>query len=140
MPCLEITIPKIDNNRKEELAKQLTSAFAKASGFPEEIFGIKFNLYVLNDASSGGVLCNDYEGRPYLHFLLYCPKIKREVKQKLVAEFTEIYTKVIGESEWKPVIHICEHPYDNVGVDGKLLSDAFEQCAESEFYYKLPKD
>lgn len=41
---------------------------------------------------------------------------------------------------WKPTIHICEYPYDNVGIEGKILSDAFEECAKRSFYYELPKD
>ena len=64
------------------------------------------------------------------------PAIDAAVKQTLTAAFTE----TSGQPDWKPVIHICEHHYDNVGVEGKLLSDACEQYAAAMFYYELPHD
>lgn len=139
MPCLAISMPKINTELKKRLAAELTSVFADCTGFSAEIFGIQFHEYNLEDAASGGQLCDDTE-RPFLHFLLYCPRITRSVKQKLVAELTNIFITVNGKPEWKPVIHICEHPYDNVGVDGKLLSDSYPECAKSKFYFDLPKD
>ena len=42
--------------------------------------------------------------------------------------------------DWVPFIHICEHPYDNVVVNGRLLTDSYEECARRSFYYDLPKD
>lgn len=77
---------------------------------------------------------------PYLHMILYSPRLRRSVKQKLVHTLTAAFMDVIGNPEWKPVIHITEHPYDNVGVDGQLLSDTYEECANAEFYYDLLDD
>ncbi len=71
--------------------------------------------------------------RPYIHFLLYCPKLKRSSKQKLASSLTDAFTKAIGDETQKPIIHICEHPYDNVVVDGQLLSDRYAECANRKF-------
>ena len=140
MPCLEITIPKTNEKTRKQLAEKLTAVFAETTGFPKDIFGVLFNEYKLKNAASGGLLCDSYEGRPYLHFLLYCPRLKRTIKQKVVEQFTKTYVDVIGKDDWLPIIHICEHPYDNVGVDGKLLSDSYEQCAQAKFYYEMKEE
>jgi phenylpyruvate tautomerase PptA (4-oxalocrotonate tautomerase family) len=135
MPCLEMTLPKLDDSTKTELAERLTSAFAELSGFPGEIFGICFKEYERGNAASGGKIWLGGETRPYLHFLLYSPRLSRAIKQSLVDKFTSIFTDVLGKPEWKPVIHLCEHPYDNVGVDGQLLSDLYEELGNRKFYY-----
>ena len=137
MPCLEISMPVVSVETKQKLVTELTKVFAGNSGFPAEIFGIRFHEYAENTAASGGKLIDNSSKRPYIHFLLYCPRIKRTVKQKLVEEFSKAFTNVVGKDNWWPVIHICEHPYDNVGVEGQLLSDAYEQCRDSKFYYDL---
>ena len=140
MPCLEISMPKTDIRTKKRLAEKLTTSFATVSNFDAEIFGIRFLEYENNSASSGGKLCDGSENSPYLHFVLYCPKITRTTKKKLAESLTSAFIEAVENISWKPVIHICEHPYDNVVVDGQLLSDAFEECAERKFYYDLPKD
>ncbi len=140
MPCLEITIPKLDNETRKLLTSRLTDAFAQASGFPADIFGIRFFEYGIGETANGGLLWDGKSGVPFLHFLLYIPRIKRSVKQKLVTAFSTAYTASTGKLDWKPVIHICEHPYDNVGVNGSLLSDSYEELAERSFYYDLPEE
>ena len=140
MPCLEITMPELSPDTKEELTIRLTDAFGKATGFPTEIFGIHFNEYRPGNAASGGKICDPNKGRPYLHFLLYIPRLTYSQKQKVVEGFTKSFTDCLDKPEWKPVVHICEHPYDNVGVDGKLLCDAYEELGKREFYYKLPRE
>lgn len=140
MPCLEIAMPAVDETVRSKLSQKLTDRFDEETPFGREIFGILFREYNPAMAASGGELCRDTSRRPYLHFLFYCPRICREIKQKLVAGWTEDFCACLGRPDWKPVIHICEHPYDNVGVEGQLLSDAFEACANSQFYYELPKD
>ncbi len=140
MPSLEITLPRTEVQKKEKLAAELTKVFDESTKFGAEIFGIYFNEYEQGSAASGGVLCEKISDRPYLHMLLYCPRISRVTKQKLVESFSSVFTTVLGNEEWKPVIHICEHPYDNIGVNGKLLSDSYEECAKSEFYYELPRE
>ena len=140
MPCLEIAMPKVDTQTKAQLADRLTEAFATVSGFPAEIFGVNFKEYEPGAASSGGHLWDGGDSRPYLHFLLYSPRLKRSVKQKLVTTLSATFADCVGHAHWIPVIHLCEHPYDNVGVDGKLLSDCYDECAKSRFYYELPND
>jgi phenylpyruvate tautomerase PptA (4-oxalocrotonate tautomerase family) len=140
MPCLEISMPRVDTKTKAQLASKLTEAFATASGFPAEIFGIRFNEYERGTAASGGTLYNDGNSVPYLHFLLYSPRLKRSVKQKLVEILSTVFAECVGHADWLPIIHLSEHPYDNVGVAGKLLSDSYEECAKSHFYYELPDE
>ena len=69
--------------------------------------------------------------------LLYIPRINKTTKQQLVEKFSEVFVETVERENWLPVIHICEHPYDNVGVEGKLLSDQYEACAKSKFYYEV---
>ena len=140
MPCLEITLPKTDKKTKKLLATRLTEALDAATKFGSELFGIHFSEYEPGNAASGGNIWDGQNGRPYLHARLYIPRLCRSEKQKIVKLLTAAFTESLGEPEWKPVIHICEHPYDNVGVEGELLSDSYKACAESKFYYELPKD
>ena len=136
MPALEISMPKVDSDTKETLTKNLTDAFASSTKFGAEIFGIRYHEYEIGQSASGGKVW-DGTGVPYLHMLLYCPRVDRKTKQAIVESFTKVFTQSIGHDGWKPVIHICEHPYDNVGVQGQLLSDQFEACAKAEFYYDV---
>lgn len=142
MPCLEIYLPETNRETKSRLADRLTALFAECSGFPAEIFAIHFNEYQPDQIAIAGKLWDGQTGRPYLHMVLYIPRIKRSVKQKLVAEFSTAFAECVNHPDWKPVIHICEHPYDNVGVEGQLLSDAYEACANKSFYYDMnqPED
>ena len=137
MPCLEMTLPKIDDSTKTELAARLTSAFADVTGFPADIFGICFKEYDRGNAASGGKIWHGGESRPYLHFVLFTSRTKRSVKQSLVDKFTTVFIDVIGNPDWKPVVHITEFPYDNVGVDGQLLSDQYDECKNRNFYYDV---
>lgn len=130
-------MPRTDPETKAALAKDLTEAFTAATPFPAEIFGIRFAEYDPGHAASGGRIITSDDERPYLHMLFYSPRLDRKTKQALVKGLTEAFTKVLGKPAWKPVIHLCEHPYDNVGVDGQLLSDAYSELAEREFYYPL---
>lgn len=140
MPCLEITLPKTDHKTKEKIALMLTEAFASSTSLGADIFGIRFSEYAPGEAAIGGKLVSEMSDRPYLHFLLYCPRLKRSVKQNVVAALSEAFTSATEKERWIPTIHISEHPYDNIGVGGKLLTDAFEECAKRTFYYELPKD
>lgn len=140
MPCLELTIPKVDDDTRAKLSVALTDAFAKSTGIDRSIFGIVYFEYDPKDAATGGSLWDGGASRPYLHFLLYCPRISRASKQKLVASMTHAFVATVGMAHWKPVIHICEHSYDNVGVDGELLSDKYEELAQRKFYYDLPEE
>lgn len=140
MPCLELSVPKLDRDTKATLAASLTAAFCAVTGHPAAIFGIRFLEYAEGEASLGGRLYAGPESEPYLHMLLYSPRLKRSVKQKLASALTEAFTNSVKRPDWKPFIHLCEHPYDNVAVEGKILTDAFEELAGRRFYYELPKD
>lgn len=140
MPCIEFSIPKSNREVKAALAAELTEAFCGSTGHPVEIFGIRFFEYDDDSASVGGRLCEPSDTPPYLHMVVYCPRLKRSSKQKLAASLTAAVTKGTRRDDWVPIIHICEHPYDNVVVAGKLLSDAYEECASRRFYYDLPTD
>jgi 4-oxalocrotonate tautomerase len=136
MPCLEITMPRIDHATKARLASELTAAFAEATGFEPEIFGISFREYEPGEAAHGGKLW-DGSGVPHLHFLLYIPRISRAAKQRVAAGFTGVFGACLGKPDWVPVIHIDEHPYDNVGVDGRILSELHPPLEKLAFYYPL---
>lgn len=140
MPCLEISMPTTSHEVKIKLTAGLTEAFDKSTTFGTAIFGIRFHQYETGEAASGGSVWDGETGRPYLHMLLYCPRVDRATKQNLVKSLTLAFTTAVGKDDWKPVIHICEHAYDNIGVEGSLLSDSFEACAESKFYYELPRE
>jgi len=140
MPCLEVTIPRMDISTKEELSTKLTEAFTAGTGFHGDIFGIHYIEYDTGNAASGGKLCDHKSERPYLHMTLYTPRLRRSVKQNVIEALTTAFADATGKPGWKPVIHITEHPYDNVGVDGKLLSDTYGECANREFYYDLSDD
>lgn len=133
-------MPKIGRDAKAALARELTEAFCATTGHRREILGIRFLEYDDDTAASGGELCDTPGASPYLHVVVYCPRLKRSVKQKLGAAMTEAFCRATGRPDWVAVIHICEHPYDNVIVGGKLLADAYEECAKRSFYYELPRD
>lgn len=140
MPALEVVMPKTDQKTKELLAKSLTEAFVSATNFEAEIFGIHFCEYEKDSVAIGGKIWDGKNGKPFLHLVLHCPRIRRSTKQKVVEALTDTFAETIGNQQWRPVVHICESPYDNVGVDGKLLSDLHEECAKRKFYYELPND
>jgi len=139
MPCLEVIMPETSTDVKKILSERLTQAFTESTGFSKEIFGIHYIEYEYNQTVSGGELSRG-ENRPYLHLKFYSPRLRRSVKQKVVKALTDSFVKCLGKPDWKPVIHLMEHPYDNVGVDGQLLSDAYEDCRKRKFYYDLPAD
>ncbi len=140
MPCLEVTMPASDGATHQTLATRLTDAFDEATTFGKDIFAIRFCEYQAGETATAGEVWDGKADRPYLHMLLYCPRVTRKTKQALVAGLTSAFTESLDRPDWKPVIHICEHPYDNVGVEGELLSDTYEQCAAAKFYYDLLHD
>lgn len=140
MPCLEISMPKVDAETRARVASALTEAFASSTPFGGNIFGVRFCEYEPGTTAVGGRIQGSDTDAPYLHFLLYCPRIGRGSKQKLAAALSQAFASAVDRANWLPVVHISEHPYDNVIVNGKLLSDAFEECAKRSFYYELPKD
>ncbi|MDD5090108.1 MAG: hypothetical protein PHQ23_04250 [Candidatus Wallbacteria bacterium] len=139
MPSMEISMPKVTDLVRARLAFDLTAVFCTTGGFEPEIFGMRFNEYGPGFAAQGGKLW-DGTGHPYLHILLYTPRLKKSVKRTLIERLSAAFAAAVENPEWVPVIHLCEHPYDDIGVGGKLLSDAYEECRKRKFYYDLPED
>ena len=140
MPCMEITLPALDLESKRKLALELTEAYADSTGMDRERIGIRFLEYEEGESAYAGKLWEGGEGRRYVHVMLYCPRQTRKVKQEIVRRMNDSFRSHLTLEEFRPVIHIQEHPYDNVGVDGRLLSDIFEELAERKFYYLLDDD
>ncbi|MCO4783852.1 MAG: tautomerase family protein [Candidatus Cloacimonetes bacterium] len=136
---MEISLPTIELDKKQKLAQYLTNSFESATGISSEIFAIKFNEYKDNECFVGGKVVHNSQvkSRPYIHCLLYSPRLNKNVKSKLAKEFTDSFIKVFANIDWWPIIHICEHPYDNVAIEGQLLSDTYEHCKGAKFYYDL---
>lgn len=136
MPCLEVTMPKVDAATRTALAAELTAAFDQATGLCADILGVAFREYDQGEAAQGGKLW-DGTGSPFLHILVYCPRIRRNAKQQVAKGLTQAFVSCLGNPDWLPVIHIAEHAYDNVVVNGQLLSDMDPDCTKLDFYYPL---
>lgn len=139
MPCIEVTLPAQSAATRAALASALTESFCAATGHDPTIVGVLFHQYAEGAASVGGRLW-DGAGVPFLHVVVLCPRLRRSAKQVVVQAMTEAFSQAVGRPEWRPVLHLAEHPYDNVGVDGQLLSDRYEACAKRRFYYELPRE
>ena len=140
MPCMEVTLPRLPENSKKSLAAALTDAYADSTGMDRERIGIRFLEYGEGETAYAGKLDQGAGGRPYVHVVLYCPKQTREVKQGIVRRINTGLQATLALSDCRPVIHIQEHPYDNVGVDGELLSDLFPELVKRKFDYPLDRD
>ncbi len=66
------------------------------------------------------------------HMIVYCPRLTRDKKVATVAALTDAFVRSTGIAAEHLVIHIEEHSYDNIGVGGKLLTDAYPELAERE--------
>lgn len=137
MPCLEISMPCLDIDIKRKLAARLTDVFVKIVQIEADIFGIVFHEYRNGQAAQGGKLFESDHDRPFLHMVLYCPKIGQSSKSKIIESFTNVFIECTAQPTWKPVVHICEHPYNNIGFDGKPLSEQYPELRERPFYYFL---
>jgi phenylpyruvate tautomerase PptA (4-oxalocrotonate tautomerase family) len=138
MPSLDVTLPELDVKTRAVLAEKLTDVLTSQPGFDRDIFGICFHEYALGKTTMAGKLW-DGTGEPFLHIVLSCPRLNRATKQNIVRGFTKVFTESLQKPDWKPIIHISEHSYDNIGVNGELLSDLIPELADRKFYYKLPK-
>jgi phenylpyruvate tautomerase PptA (4-oxalocrotonate tautomerase family) len=136
MPSIAINLPQTDRRTRAALAEALTKAFSSATGFEPEILDVFFHEYSAGQAAHGGALVEDLGRGGPVHVLICCPRIARGKKQAVAQNLTSALRAATG---WDvdPVVHISEHPYDNVVVNGKLLSDAFEECRRIPFYYPM---
>lgn len=66
------------------------------------------------------------------HIIVYSPRLPREKKVACVAALTKAFEESTGLDAHLLTIHIEEHSYDNIGVGGKLLTDAYPEIAERE--------
>ncbi|KZK99425.1 tautomerase family protein (plasmid) [Microbulbifer sp. MKSA007] len=66
------------------------------------------------------------------HIVVYSPRLPREKKVACVAALTKAFEESTGLDANLLTIHIEEHSYDNIGVGGKLLTDAYPEIAERE--------
>ncbi len=66
------------------------------------------------------------------HIIVYSPRLPREKKVTCVAALTKAFEESTGLDADLLTIHIEEHSYDNIGVGGKLLTDAYPEIAERE--------
>ncbi|MCC6999975.1 MAG: tautomerase family protein [Deltaproteobacteria bacterium] len=134
MPSLDVTLPEVSLETRTRLARELTEAFADATHFERELLDVFFHEYPPGSAAHGGVMVTGAVRA--CHLAIACPRISRATKQQVGASLSAVFARVTG---WgvAPVIHIQEFPYDNVVVDGQLLSDAFEACRQRRFYYPL---
>lgn len=54
-------------------------------------------------------------------------KLNREQKEKLIKEFTESAARILSLPPEAFTVYLKENDYDNIGVGGKLLSDALKK-------------
>ena len=132
MPWMEVTIPKIEGSVREQLASDLNQHFIDATGFEDEILYIRFSEFDPDTAAAGGKLLAE---AAIAHVILYTPRMRFDVKRSVVAGIAAAFQPVSA----KPLIHILEFPYDNIGVDGQLLTDADDELASRPYYFVLPR-
>ena len=140
MPCLEVSMPRTNQKTKRLLTARLTEVFVSCTDFSAHSLGIRYWEYNLGQAANEGRLWDGQTGKPYLHLVLHSPRMRGTQKQKLIEALTSAFVECVGKPDWKPVIFLSEYPYDNVGVDGRPISQGFEEYAGKKFYYQLPDD
>lgn len=138
MPCLDVVLPRTTPEIKRTLIVKLTDA-AAAAGLERDIFRVFIREYGAGEAGLAGVPW-DGTGLPALHLVLYCPRLPRARKQLLHEHLSRAFTEAVGNPEWWPVIHIIEHPYDNLGLHGRISWEAIPELKSRCFYYELPED
>jgi phenylpyruvate tautomerase PptA (4-oxalocrotonate tautomerase family) len=132
MPWMEVTIPKTDQAIKEQLIAGLNQQFIDATGFEEEVLYIRFSEF---DPASAGSSGRFSQTETFAHVVLYSPRMRFDVKRSVVAGLTSAFDPL----KIKPLIHILEFPYDNIGADGQLLTDADDELASRPYYFVLPR-
>jgi phenylpyruvate tautomerase PptA (4-oxalocrotonate tautomerase family) len=139
MPCLDISLPRTTREIKARLIEKVTSIATEIAGFEPEIFRVRFFEYEVGEAGVNGKLW-DGQNNAQLHFVLFSPRLKKSVKKRLIEAWSAAFVEITGRADWNPVIHIGEHPYDNVGAGGKVLPERHPEVRGRKFYYELPED
>jgi phenylpyruvate tautomerase PptA (4-oxalocrotonate tautomerase family) len=132
MPWMEVTIPTSDKAVRQELIASLNQQFIDATGFEDEVLYIRFSEFEPEMAGAAGTISPDHT---FAHLILYTPRMRFDVKRSVVAGLTRAFESL----KIKPLIHILEFPYDNIGVNGELLTDADDELASRPYYFVLPR-
>jgi phenylpyruvate tautomerase PptA (4-oxalocrotonate tautomerase family) len=135
MPFLEIRMLEMDRTKIELLAKRMNQDFIDATGFEDEILRIQFVPYDRNTLAIRGEFGSEPE---FVHMILFSPRLRFDVKRGLVSALTQAFREVSGKADSNVMIHLHEFPYDNIGVDGQLLTDMDDELASRPYYYVLP--
>lgn len=135
MPFLEICMPRMDPRKTESLASRINEEFIDATGFEDEILRIQFMAYDPDTLATGGQVA---AGNSFVHMILYTPRLRFDVKRSIVSGLTQVFREASEESNFQVMIHIHEFPYDNIGLDGQLLTDTDDELASRPYYYVLP--
>jgi hypothetical protein len=130
MPWMEVTIPKTDQGARERLHLRLSQEFIDATGFEDETLFVRFSDFDQGDLWESGNPSGNKAG----HVVLYCPRLRFDVKRSLAVGLTSAF-EGFG---FKPLIHIVEFPYENIAMDGRLLTDSDDELASRPFYYVIP--
>jgi len=138
MPFLDVTLPRTTPEIKRALIVNLTDAAAQA-GLERDIFRVLIREYDRGDAGTAGIVWSG-DGLPVLHLVLYCPRQPRSRKKSLIENLSRAFSETVGQSDWWPIIHILEYPYDNLGIHGQISWEAHPELKSRKFYYDLPDD
>ena len=128
MPFIDVIIPRCRTKALKELSLGMTEEFCRITGFEREILAIHFTQYETIS------IAGKFVEKGYVHVHIFIPRIEKGVKTELIAKFSEMVKK---EFKCDPVVHISEHPYDNIGVSGKSLSELIPELGERKFYYDV---
>lgn len=135
MPFLEIRMPTMARSKTESLAARINQEFIDATGFEDEILRIQFMTYDPDTLATSGQLAG---ANSFVHMILYSPRLRFDVKRSIVSGLTQAFREASGDQNFHVMIHIHEFPYDNIGLDGQLLTDTDDELASRPFYYVLP--
>jgi phenylpyruvate tautomerase PptA (4-oxalocrotonate tautomerase family) len=140
MPCLMISMPRSNAEIKKQLTSDLTDAFTASTRFPKDTLGIRFLEYDPGEAANEGRLWDGSTGKPYLHMVLYSPRLQSAEKKTLIKALSKAFVDAIGDPKWIPVIFLNELSHENIGVDGQKVSPRGETYDGRKIYGDLKED
>jgi hypothetical protein len=130
MLWMEVVIPAEAQIPRELLLSKIQREFVDATGFQDEKLYVRFSEYGQTDLGESG----SFSSANMAHVVVYCPRLRFDVKRSLASGITSAF----AGHDCKPLIHIFEFPYENIAVDGTLLTDADDELASRPFYYVIP--